>query len=403
MTGMKPLGDLKVLDLAWVVAGPAIGRALADYGATVVRVESSVRIETARLMGPYPGGKSDPQRCALYDTYNSGKLGLALDLGQPAGREVVRDLARWADVLVESFAPGRMALWGLGPETLRADNPRLIGVSTSLMGQTGPLRSFAGFGNMGAAMAGYQLLVGREGALPVGPFGPYTDFVGPRFGLVALLAALEHRRLTGEGCWLDISQAEAGVQFLAPQVAHGAATGRFPAAAGNRDPQFAPHGVFPCQGDDEWVAIVARTDAEWSRLAALMGGDALDAAFATLAGRKDQEQRLEAIVAAWTRRRHAHDVEGALQALGVPAHQASTSADIVADPQLAAREHFVHLPHELGGESIVDASRYRLSETPATYDRAAPHFGRDAGYVLGDLLGYDAGRIEKLNEAGVLR
>jgi crotonobetainyl-CoA:carnitine CoA-transferase CaiB-like acyl-CoA transferase len=198
---VKPLEGVKVLDLAWVVAGPAIGRSLADYGATVVRVESSVRIETARFMGPFPGGQMDPQRSALYDTYNSGKLGLALDLSSDAGRAVAADLARWADVLIESFAPGQMARWGLSAERLRADNPGLIGLSTSLMGQSGPYSSFAGFGNIGGAVAGYQGIVGHRGKMPIGPFGPYTDYVGPRFGLVALLAALEHRRRQASSFW----------------------------------------------------------------------------------------------------------------------------------------------------------------------------------------------------------
>ena len=240
----QPFEGLKVLDLAWVVAGPALGRVLADFGATVVRVESSVRIETARLMGPFLDGQPDPQRCALFDTYNAGKLGLTLDLGCPDGRAVVRDLAQWADVLVESFIPGQMSRWGLAPETLRAANPGLIVVSTSLMGQTGPSSPLSGYGNIGAAMAGFQSIVGWPGEPPYGPYGPYTDFVGPRFGLVALLAALEHRRITGHGCWLDVSQAEAGIQFLAPQVAHAASTGAVAGLQGNRDPQFAPHRGF---------------------------------------------------------------------------------------------------------------------------------------------------------------
>jgi crotonobetainyl-CoA:carnitine CoA-transferase CaiB-like acyl-CoA transferase len=369
----------------------------------VVRVESSVRVETARMMGPFPGGTVDPQRSGLYDTYNAGKLGLALDLSKEAGRDVLRDLARWADVLVESFAPGQMARWGLSPEALRAANPRLIGLSTSLMGQSGPFAAFAGFGNVGAAIAGYQGIVGRSGVLPIGPFGPYTDYVGPRFGLVALLAALDHRRLSGEGCWLDISQAEAGIQFLSPEVAQGAATGRYPTGAGNRDAQFAPHGVFACAGEDAWAAIVARTDDEWARLARLIGAEALHTDFATLAGRKANEDRLEAIVEAWTRGHTAGEVEDELQALGIPAHKASTSVDMVRDPQLQALGHFVRLPHPLGGESVFDASRYRLSETPAEYRRPAPHFGRDARKVLVDLLRYDEDRVADLEAAGVLR
>lgn len=402
MTDTRPFAGLAVVDLAWVVAGPAIGRTLADYGATVVRVESSRRVDAARLIGPHRDGRADPQRCALFDTYNAGKLGLALDLATPAGRDVLRDLAGWADVLVESFAPGQLDRWGLAPGALRAANPRLIGVSTSLMGQTGPMKSFAGYGNLGAAIAGYQGLAGREGEVPVGPFGPYTDFVAPRFALVALLAALDHRRRTGEGCWLDISQAEAGIQFLGAAVAHGAATGAPARAIGNRDPQFAPHAVYRCAGDDTWVAIVARSDREWARFAALIGDAALAPRWHTFANRKADESRLDAIVEAWTRTRDATEVERALQSIGVPAHRVAASADVVADPQLAACGHFVRMSHPLGGECVFDASRYRLSATPAAYERPAPHFGRDTEHVLSDLLGYPRDRIAALQAQGVL-
>ncbi|MFI4974794.1 MAG: CaiB/BaiF CoA transferase family protein [Caulobacterales bacterium] len=403
MSVAPPFDGLKVLDLAWVVAGPAVGRVLADYGATVVRLESSVRVEIARVMGPYPGGVIDPQRCALYDTCNTGKLGMAIDLAQEAGRDVVRDLAAWADVVVESFMPGQLNRWGLGADALRAINPRLVGLSTSLMGQTGPYSALAGFGNIGAAMAGFQSVVGHEDSPPIGPFGPYTDYVAPRFSLVALLAALDHRRRTGEGCWLDVSQAEAGIQFLAAEVAAGAATGRYARPMGNRDAHASPNGVFRCAGEDDWIAISVAGDAEWSRLAALIGGDALDGAFATFQGRKAEEDRLEALISRWTADRAAPALEAELQALGVAAHVAARSEDMVADPQLEARGHWVRLPHPLGGESVVESSRFTLSETPAQYLRPAPHFGRDARQVLLDILGYEEHRFAELDAAGVLR
>jgi len=399
-----PLEGLKVLDLTWVVAGPAMGRTLADYGATVVRVESSVRVDVARQMGPFPQGAMDVQHSALYDTYNAGKLGLALDLNRPEGREIVRDLALWADVLLESFAPGQMARWGLEPDRLRVANPGLIGVSSSLMGQTGPFAAFAGFGNVGAAVAGFQAIVGREGAQPVGPFGPYTDYVAPRFGLPTLLAALEHRRTTGEGCWIDIAQAEAAIQFLAPEVAAAAAGGEVARAMGNRDRQYAPHGVFRCTGEDSWVAIAVRTDAEWRALAERLGPDAQDPALATAQGRKSAEDRLEALVEAWTGARTAQAVEAELQGLGIAAHRVANTAEVVGDPHLAARGHFVRLPHSLGGaESVFDATRYRLSETPAEYRMPAPSFGRDLRRVLVDFLGYDAERVNALEASGLFR
>lgn len=402
MSADLPLSGVKVLDLAWVVAGPLIGRSLADYGATVVRIDSSKRIETARMMGPFPGGKVDPQQSTLYENCNAGKFGLSLDLRLEAARDVVRDLAQWADIAVESFTPGQMAKWGLGYETLSALNPRLVMVSTSLMGQSGPWAAYSGYGNHGAAISGFQNIVGPEDGPPVGPFGPYTDYVAPRFGLMATLAALDHVRRTGRGCHLDVSQSEAGVQLLAAQVADYSVTGRVQAGAGSRDEAMAPHGMFPAAGWDSWVAIAARTDAEWAALARLIGGEALDARFATLAGRKADEAALEALVGAWTAARPGADIETALQAIGVPVHLAVGTEDFMADPQLEARGHFVRLPHPLMGEAVIEASRYRLSETPARYERAAPVYGRDNDQVLADFLGYDSARIAALRADGVL-
>lgn len=403
MSAAKPFDDLTVVDLAWVVAGPAIGRTLADYGATVIRVESRARPDAARLIGPYHDGKIDLERCALFDTFNAGKLGLTLDLRQEAAQGVLFDLIKRADVLIESFAPGRLAQWGLTWDRLHAENPALILLSTSLMGQSGPFRSFAGFGNLGAAVSGFQGLAGESDAIPIGPFGPYTDYVGPRFALVALLAALEHRRQTGKGCHLDVSQAEAGIQFLAPAVSHAADTGQNAAAMGNRDPQYAPHGVYQCAGEDEWVAIVARSDREWQRLAEVIGASAQRDNWKTLKGRKADEDALDDIVGSWARLHHAQDIEQSLQRLGIPAHKVASAADVVNDPQLIARQHFVRLPHPLGGESIFDATRYRLSDTPARYDRVAPHYGRDNLYVLKEILGYDDDRIAALHADEVLR
>ncbi|MGH6632196.1 MAG: CoA transferase, partial [Sphingopyxis sp.] len=246
-----PLAGLKVVDLAWVVAGPMIGRVLADCGAEVVRVESSLRVETARMMGPFPGGDINPERSALYENCNAGKLGLSLDLANPAAREVVRDLAAWGDVLVESFAPGQMTKWGLGYDMLSARNPRLVMLSTSLMGQSGPFAGLAGFGNIGAALSGFQAIVGHPDGEMIGPYGPYTDYVGPRFALAALLARLAAQRGEGldgvgkgpnePGAWLDIAQVEAGLHFLAAEIADFETTGTVARLQGNRVPAMAPH------------------------------------------------------------------------------------------------------------------------------------------------------------------
>jgi crotonobetainyl-CoA:carnitine CoA-transferase CaiB-like acyl-CoA transferase len=406
-----PLDGVKVVDFSWVVAGPVIGRALADFGATVVRVESSTRVETARFMQPFHGGKPGPENSALYSTWNAGKLGVTLDLQSGPGRAVARDLAGWADIVIESFSPGLMSRWSLDYETLRVGHSALIMLSTSINGQTGPWASLAGYGNIGAALSGFQAIVGWPDRPSFGPFGPYTDYIGPRFALAALLAAMARRDRTGEGCYLDVSQVEAGVWFQAPEMARNADSGAIIERTGNADREHAPHGVFPVLPDEHafqgrrYVAIAVTSDQQWRALAAAIGRPDLldDVELASSAGRLARAAELEAAVADWTSTRHAHDVEAVLQDAGVPAHISATSADFCTDPQLAHRGHLVRLPHPLHDETTVEGPRYLLSDTPGVVRRAAPTFGQDNLTVLRDLLHYDDEKIETLNADGVLR
>lgn len=402
----RPMEGVKVLDLAWVVAGPMIGRNLADFGATVVRVESSKRVETARLLGPFPGGEINKLRSGQFENCNTGKLGLSLDLGSDEAREVILDLVEWADVVVESFAPGQMKRWGLNYEELAKRNPGVIMLSTSLMGQVGPWSKLAGFGNIGGAMSGYQQLVGPEGGLPVGPYGPYTDYVGPRFGLVALLAALDHREKTGEGGWMDVGQSETGMQGMADRFADYEVNGVVAECVGNRDPLIAPNNTYACRKhgyDDRWVAISCRNDAEWRRLAEEVGGElAADESLNTLEGRKAQEERIDRALAEWCATQESTDVEKRLQAKGIPAHIAASAEDINADPQVKHWHHFIEIPRGNGETSVVEACRWHLSRTPAAPPRSSPDYGRDNLTVLSDLLKYDGEKIERLEKIGAL-
>jgi crotonobetainyl-CoA:carnitine CoA-transferase CaiB-like acyl-CoA transferase len=405
--GAPPLAGLKVADFSWVVAGPVVGRALADFGATVVRIESSRRVETARMMQPFYNGTAGPENSALYGTCNAGKLGVSLDLATDAGRGVARDLARWADVVVESFSPGQVRKWGLDYDTVRSDNPSVIMLSTSLMGQTGPSAKLAGYGNIGASMSGYQDLVGWPDRPPIGPFGPYTDYVGPRLSLVALLAALDHRRRTGSGCYLDVAQSEIGVFFLSPQLADYFDRGTVAARRGNADERFAPHGVYACRpedGTDRFVAVAACDDEQWRALAAVLGRDDLadDPRFRTAEARRAASVALDELLADWAAQHPADKAESILQDAGVPAHLCASSADWTRDPQLAARGHLVSLPHPRFGRASVEGPRYLLSETPGRVERPAPEFGQDNEYVLRTLLGYDQHRYDTLAAAGAL-
>jgi crotonobetainyl-CoA:carnitine CoA-transferase CaiB-like acyl-CoA transferase len=394
---VRALEGVKVLDLSWVVAGPAVGRVLADHGAEVVHVESSIRLDTARLIGPFHAGVQTPESSILYGDVNAGKLGLTLNLKLEPARDVVRDLVRRSDIVLESFSPGVMEGWGLGYGRLRELNESVILLSTSLMGQTGPYGRFAGYGNAGAAMSGFQSLVGWPDRPPFGPYGPYSDYVAPRLALVVLLAALDRRLETGEGCYIDAAQVEAAVHFLAPQVLDYQASGRVAERNGNRDAGTAPHGIYPC-ADGSWVAVAVRNDEDWRALAESLGVAADD----TTSERLACADELDELVAAWTAERSGAEVEELLQARGIPAHVALTSETAIRDLQLVARNHFVELEHPIHGQTVVQGPRHRLSETPAAVDAAAPTLGRDNDHVLRHLLGYDDARIARLNEIGAL-
>ncbi len=404
MSTGRPLADVKVLDLMWAIAGPTVTRTLADYGATVVRVETARRVDVCRTIGPFltlPPGTEDS---ALFHNMNVGKYMLTLDLSTAGGRGVLLDLVRWADVVTEAFAPGVMRTRGLEYDTLRQVNPAIIMLSTCLMGQTGPLASFAGFGNLAAAVVGFTHLCGWPDRSPAGPFGAYTDYIAPRFTVAAILAALDHRRRTGEGQWIDLSQAEASLHFLAPAVLDYAVNGRMETRTGNRDPDAAPHGVYPTAGEDRWVALAVRSDDQWLTLCQAMQRPDLgaDQRFATCAGRQQWQDHLDAEIAEWTAARDGHEIEALLQGMGIPASVVQDSADLSRDPQLEHREHFVRVAHPTHGHTTVENSRFKLSRTPARIVDGAPTLGRDNQYVLESILGYDEGRIADLAASGVL-
>jgi benzylsuccinate CoA-transferase BbsF subunit len=277
-------------------------------------------------------------------------------------------------------------------------------LSSCLMGQTGPLSSFAGFGNLAAALAGFFSVTGWPDRPPAGPFGAYTDAVSPRFSAAAILAALDHRDRTGEGQYIDQSQAEAALHFLTPALLDYTVNGRVATATGNRDAQMAPHGVYPAASDDRFVAIAVANDEQWRALCEVIGRSDLgnDARFEAASGRLANQDEIDAILSAWTRERTAEVTQEELQQRSIPAHVVQDSKDLYADPQLRHRGHFVEVPHEIHGTTTVEGSRFRLSRTPARIERAAPTFGRDNFYVLETILGYDASRIAELAAAGVL-
>lgn len=367
----RPLEGLKVLDFMWVIAGPFFTRVLADFGATVVKVESSKRLEPARGAPTFKDNEPGLDTGMPFQNFNAGKLGITLDPNNPAAREIILDLVRWADVVTESFSPKAMKDWGLDYEALREINPDLIMLSSCLMGQTGPRAQVPGYGNMAAAIAGFYDLTGWDDRSPAGPYLAYTDGVAPRFMLAGLMAALEHRRTTGKGQHIDISQAEAAIHFLAPAIHEYERTGQIWHRMGNRDRNMHPHGVYPALGDDRWVAIACPDD------------EARDA-LRNIVGELD-----DGAIATWTMGRSAEAATEALIEAGVPAHAVQNSAECGTDPQFAAREHFARVPHTSEGVMVIENTRCKLSRTPGAPQHAGPELGEHNVPVLREILGYN--------------
>ena len=398
----RPFSELRVLDLSWAYAGPAIGRILADYGASVVRVESATRIDALRSGQPFKDGVGGFERSANYSNANVGKLGLGLDFKQPGAPEVLRRLVRWADVVIENFSPKVMASLGLDYARVRELNPGVIMLSTCLNGQTGPEARLAGYGTMGASLAGFGSLVGWPDRAPSAPFMAYSDYIAPRFSTAALLAALDHRRRTGEGQHIDVSQAESSMHLLGVALLDYQVNGRVMRARGN-DAGFAPSGVYRCAGDDNWLALAAPDEPSWRALCGEIDtAIGADARFATPALRIANRRALDARIEAWSAPREAAASEAALQARGVPAHRVATSADCFSDPQLAARGHFVWLDHPQLGAVALESSRLRFSRTPHSAAWPGPLLGQHNSEVLSELLGMSGDEIAQLAAGGAL-
>ena len=375
------LAGLRVLDMTWSVAGPHVGRLLADFGATVVHVESHTHPDVARTAGPFhPDSRQFPlEGSGLWANCNAGKLGIELDLADPASHDIVWQLVRWADVLIESFSAGAFARMGFGYERIRAVNPSIVMLSSCLQGQTGTL-AIQGLGNLTSAMFGFTSTTGWPDRAPTGPYSAYTDVVSPRFALAALLAALEHRQRTGEGQYLDLSQAECSMHLQATALLDAEVNGRPFKLRGNRDPMMAPHGTYPAAGTDTWIAIACATDADWRALASWL--QRTDLASLSSSQRHERHDELDEIITARTRNRDASALQDELQDLGIPAHQVQNSPECLADPQLVHRGHYVWVTHPLLGPVLVEGPRFVLSRTPGQVRSPGPVYGQHNDDVL---------------------
>jgi benzylsuccinate CoA-transferase BbsF subunit len=381
---------IRVAEFAWTVVGPASSRYLADHGATVVKIESHTRLDTLKGTSPFPTGRATLDGSMCYGRYNANKYSVSLDLEHPEGRQLAWKFIEWADIVTESFSPRVMQKWGLDYPSVSKIKPDIIYLSSSMQGRGGPHSGYTGYGHNACALSGFTELSGWPDDPPAAPYGPYTDFICPRFNATALIAALDYRRRTGQGQWLEQSQFETALQFLAPVFMDYAASGRVARRRGNRLAEATPHGVFPCRGEDSWLAIAVFSEADWDAFVRAIGNPAWaqGSDFATLEKRKENEDRLEEIVAAWTSRYTAAEAEQILQAAGVAASAVQKPSDIYADPQLEHRRYFSRLEHPvMGPQAFEPQACFILSETPREVGRPSPCLGEHNGYVFKELLG----------------
>ena len=402
----RPSWDgVKILEFGSGAAGPIATRYFVEHGATVLRIEARSRPDFLRVYALGPDNPHGLEGAPMYDGLNVGKRNVTLNLKHPAAVALVRRLVvEWADAVAENYAPRAMKGFGLDYDALAAVKPDLVMISACLNGQTGPHKDYPGFGGQGAALAGYNWLTGWPDLEPVGPYATITDSLAPRYVATALAAGLHYRARTGRGAYLDVSQVETGTWTLAPTLLAAQIDDVIDVRDGNRSTRAVPHGAFPCADEsdvgDRWVAIACWTDAEWARLAAILGID--DPSLALFEARRARVDEVEHAVAAWTCDRTRADIAQLLQSEGIEAVPVEDFGDIYYDEQLAARGHFVPLTHPILGAGMYEHNGFRLSDASSGYDRAGPTLGQDNEHVFSQILGLDRDEIERLRSEGAI-
>lgn len=391
----QPLEGIRILDFCWAIAGPLGTRLLADLGADVIKVESEYRLDPIRQIGVQPRGEASWNTNGQYNDCNTNKRAITLNLNTPEGVEIARALVATADVVTSNYTPDRLDRWGLGYEAMRAIKPDIIAANLAVMGTSGPHKGWRSYGSGIVAMCGLAELTGFPGRDPIGLGTLHTDFTVPYFAAVQVMAALIHRDRTGEGQSLELSQYEASVHLLDTEFAEYLNDGTVPERRGNGSRRFAPNGVFSAAGEDRWVALACRDDADWAGLCGVPGLEAL-----TDLDRHAQADEVDAVLAVWTRQRDRWDAAAILQAAGVPASPVEDLRDLLEhDPGMAADYRELALP---SGVSAI------VQEQPITWDghrlplRRAPLWGEHTAEVLGNELGLSPEAIADLTARGVL-
>lgn len=404
---IKPLSGVRVADFTWIGAGSFTTKLLADFGADVIKIESATRLDTLRDGAPFKDGIRGVNRSGYFSDRNSSKRSVTIDMKQPEGQALARKLIARSDVVANNFTPGTMEKFGLGYDAARAIREDIVYISMSMQGSSGPEYKYLGYGLTIGALTGMQYLSGLPDRQPAGTGTNFPDHIpNPCHAAFAILAALRHRKRTGQGQMIDMAQTEPTISVLGPAVMQWTANGDVPNRRGNQHVAGVPHGVYPCAGDDRWIAISAIGPAAWTGLLQVLGLNSMAA-----------DERLQHVNARWERRAEinqaiadaaklwdAEKLMTALQEVGVAAGVVRDAAGIVThDPQLQARGHWVSLQHPEMGKSIYNAPAFRMSGVETGPYSPAPLLGEHTEEVCRDVLGMKPGDIAALVESGVLR
>jgi benzylsuccinate CoA-transferase BbsF subunit len=410
-----PLSGIRIADFTWVWAGPYCTLQLAHMGADVIRIETATRPCVTRMLPPWPGGKaSGLDSSGYYNQYNQGKRSLALNFSKPGALEIAKRLVEKSEVVTNNFAHGVMDRLGLGYEELKKIKPGIIMISLSGYGDTGPYRDYVAYGPAQVPLCGLSALTGYSGGPPMHAGYSYADPNAGVHGAFAVLAALYHRELTGEGQYIDMSQWECAMAVLPEGLMEYTMNGREPQRIGNRDPYMAPHGIFRCLDRaekvmgvtvDQFVAIAVSDDATWRRCASAIGKPELgtDPKFATLAARKTNEDELESIIEGWSINQRAPELARLLQDAGVAAFVVADNKYLSEeDEHLKDRDYFVNLPHPVVGVKQHCGIPWKMSGAPVKVRSAAPTLGQHTDEVLTEVLGLNESEIATLRASGAL-
>ena len=407
----RALSHIRICDFTGQLAGAGSTKWLAAFGAEVIRIEDPVRQGTwdiLRMMPPYVDERRGPDFGGGFNNHNVEKRGIALNLRTERGREILAEIVKRSDAVTENFAYGVMERWGFGYERLRELRPDIVYVSNCGFGHTGPYQPYKTWGPIVQAMSGLTFTSGLPDLPPAGWGYSYMDHTGAYYMAIALLMALFHRARTGEGQWVDMSCTEAGLTLHGPAILDYTVNGRPARREGqphsNRNlwPAMAPHGVYPARGDDRWVAIACRSDEEWGRLVARIGG-ASDPAFDALEGRLVRQDDLDALVSAWTRERPDAEIAAELVADGIPAAAVQRPQErIDRDADTQRWGLWPTARHAKMGDVRVDGLPVHFSETDWEIANGGPCVGEHTDQVLTELLSMEPDEITKLREEGVI-